>query len=137
VPSTNRTRTATREQGRQRADIAAAYIRAAELVFVEDDSEVNHSVIAGLAVLAGIAASDALCVRYSGNYPRGQDHNEAVAHLLATGTRDSRRWSQTLKRLLDLKDEAHYGFLSVSKTKARAALGHAKLLVAAAQESFA
>ena len=136
MPSRNRTRTATLGQGRQRAEIAAAYARAADLVLIEDDTEVNLSVVAGLAVLAGIAAADALCVRYSGSYSKDQDHAAAIEALLATGTGASRKWSQTLKRLLDLKDEAHYGFLSVSKTRAKAALSQAKLLVSTALESF-
>ena len=134
---TNRTRQATLEEGRHRASIALAYLNAAEHVLSEEGNEANLSVVAGLAVLAGIAASDALCIRHLGYYSKGQDHGDAVDALVATGTPASRKWSQTLKRLVDLKDEAHYGFYSVSKTKATSALNQARLLIVAAVESFA
>ena len=98
----SRTRGATADQGRYRASIALAYLRAAEHVLDEDSSETNRSVVAGLAVLAGIAASDALCIRHLGYYAKGQDHDDAVDVLLETGTPASRKWSQTLKRLIDL-----------------------------------
>lgn len=133
----SRTRSATADQGRYRASIALAYLRAAEHVLDEDGNETNLSVVAGLAVLAGIAASDALCIRHLGYYAKGQDHDHAVDVLLETGTPASRKWSQTLKRLIDLKDEAHYGFYSVSKSKATSALRQGRLLVEAAIESFA
>ncbi|MGC8499155.1 MAG: HEPN domain-containing protein [Acidimicrobiales bacterium] len=103
----------------------------------EESSETSLSVVAGLAVLAGVAASDALCIRHLGYYAKGQDHDDAVGVLLRTGTPDSRQWSQTLKRLIDLKDEAHYGFYSVSTSKATSALKQGRLLVEAAIESFA
>lgn len=123
-------------QGRDRASIALAYLHAAEYVLSEEGTEANLSVVAGLAVLAGIAASDALCIRHLGFYSKGHDHGDAVDTLVATGTPASRKWSQTLKRLIDLKDEAHYGFYSVSKTKATSALNQARLLVKAAVESL-
>jgi hypothetical protein len=82
-----------------------------------EDYDFNH-VAAGLAVLAAIAASDALCCRFLGEMARGQNHRDAV-DLLATvrfGTGDEKERSKRSKLLasslatvLDLKDVSHYG----------------------------
>lgn len=129
----SRERPASRVDARRRSEIGFAYLQAASLVLAQEDGdEVNHSVVAGLCVLAGIAASDAICAVRHGSISRSESHNNAVAHLRATKHPSSSDWSNALERLLGLKDEAHYGFISVSRTNATAALRQAQLLVDAA-----
>ena len=119
--------------GRQRT--ARAYLDVAELVLAEPSREEYLSVAAGLAVLAGIAASDALCGTRLGKRHRGEDHRGAL-ELLAHATPDGRDLANQLGRLLDVKDAAHYGVVVVSATKARSAVRAAAQLVARAAEEL-
>lgn len=82
-------------------------------------------------MLAGIAASDAACCAVLGTRARGQDHREAVA-LLSGVAAVGAEMSRDLARLLDLKDNAHYGVFYLSETKARQAVKWAQRMVAAA-----
>lgn len=79
-----RRRPCTRADARTRAAQAWAYLETAKLVMSEkvkpDDLNFVH-VAAGNAVLAAIAASDALCCAILGEQARGQDHREAGAGL--------------------------------------------------------
>jgi hypothetical protein len=63
---------------------AEAFLATAKLVASEEgkpaDYDYNH-VAAGVAVLAAIAASDALCCQLLGERSRGQDHRQAIAVL--------------------------------------------------------
>jgi hypothetical protein len=87
--------------------MARAYLETAELVANERRQGFSN-VTAGLAVLAGIAASDAICCVRLGRYHRGDDHRRAT-ELLETATPDGRDLAVRLERLLGLKDTAHYG----------------------------
>ena len=87
--------------------MARAYLETAELVANERKQGFSN-VTAGLAVLAGIAASDAICCVRLGRYHRGDDHRRAT-ELLETATPDGRDLAVRLERLLGLKDTAHYG----------------------------
>ncbi len=91
---------------------------------------------AGLAVLAGIAASDAICCARIRLRHRGDNHRGA-ADLLRQATPDGSELARLLLRLLDLKDEAHYGVMVVASRKARDALKWAAQLVARAEEESA
>lgn len=92
-------------------------------------------VAAGLAVLAGIAASDAISARRLGLIHRGEDHRAASA-LLQQATPDGKKVAATFLRLIDIKDEAHYGLLVVAPRKARDAIRWAQLLVDRAGEEL-
>ncbi len=107
---------------------ANAYLEVAELVLAEPIREEFLSVAAGEAVLAGIAASDAICGARLGKRHRGENHRDA-ATLLATATPDGNALENTLNRLVDVKDEAHYGVILVSASKARATVRLALRLV--------
>lgn len=95
-------------EARARLRTAQAYLEVAELVLDEQAREEFLSVSTGLAVLAGIAASDGICCARGGSRHRGDDHRGA-ARLLGQATPDGKMLATTLLRLLDLKDEAHYG----------------------------
>lgn len=88
----------------------------------------SGNVSAALAVLAGIAASDAACCAALGRRSRGQDHKQAVT-LLATVSPGGPEASRSLDRLLDLKDTAHYGVIYVSTAELKTALRQAGSLV--------
>jgi hypothetical protein len=114
---------------------ARAYLEVAGLVLSERERDEHLNVSAGLAVLAGIAASDSICCVRLRSRHRGDDHRSA-ADLLRRATPDGPELATTLLRLLDLKDEAHYGVLVVSARKARDAHRWATRLVErAAQET--
>ena len=120
-------------EARSRLRTAAAYLEAAEMVLGEQAREEFLSVAAGLAVLAGIAASDAICCARLKMRHRGDDHRGA-AELLKGSTPDGARLASTLLRLLDVKDEAHYGVVIVAPSKARDAIRRAGRLVERARE---
>jgi hypothetical protein len=100
----------------------------AELVLDEQGRDELLNVTAGLAVLAGIAASDAICARRLGRIHRGDDHRAAAA-LLEQAVPDGAKLAATFRRLIGLKDEAHYGVLVVASRKARDAVRWARQLV--------
>jgi hypothetical protein len=63
---------------------ARAYLEVAKLIRSDadkpEDLNFNH-VAAGNAVLAAVAASDAICCRLLGQGARGQDHQDAIGLL--------------------------------------------------------
>lgn len=128
-----RTRAATAEDGRARLRIASAYLEVADLVLDDRARAEMPGVAAGLAVLAGIAASDAICARRLAQIHRSDNHR-AAADLLRSATPDGSKLAATFLRLIDMKDEAHYGITMVSTQRARSAVRWASLLVARAQE---
>lgn len=134
---TNPPRTARcgKSEARTRLSVAQAYLEAARMVLKEHERDEYLSVATGNAVLAGIAASDSICCTRLGKMHRGPDHSRA-ADLLAIAVPDGKRLSQTLVRLLDLKDESHYGIVISSVRKARDAVKWAATLVARAQEEL-
>jgi len=90
------------------------------------------AVTAALAVLAGIAACDAACCSALGQHFRGQDHRQAE-QLLAGVRPDGTQMVKDLRRLLDRKDNAHYGSISTTDKEARDMLQWAGRLVTGAQ----
>lgn len=126
----------TPADGRGRTRTARAYLEVADLVLGERDRDEYLNVAAGLAVLAGIAASDAICCARIRLRHRGDNHRGA-ADLLRQATPDGSELARLLLRLLDLKDEAHYGVMVVASRKARDALKWAAQLVARAEEESA
>lgn len=98
-------------QARTRLEHAKKSHEVAELAATEgDDVDASRSVAAALAVLAGIAASDAACCARLGQRSRSQSHHQAL-DLLAQIVPDGARAAKHLKYLLDLKDGAHYGVI--------------------------
>jgi hypothetical protein len=136
MAQSNRTVSCTPADGRSRTRTARAYLEVADLVLGERDRDEYLNVAAGLAVLAGIAASDAVCCARLRLRHRGDNHRDA-ADLLRQSTPDGAELAKLLLRLLDLKDEAHYGVMVVASRKARDALKWATQLVARAEEESA
>jgi hypothetical protein len=107
---------------------ARKFLEVAELVAGEGDDVEYSSQAAALAVLAGIAASDAACCKALRRRSRGQDHR-AAADLLEQVAPGGREAAKSLNRLLSLKDEAHYGLLGVGGGDLKSALRQANDLV--------
>jgi hypothetical protein len=84
---------------------AQVFLETAELVATVDDDLASPGVAAALAVLAGIAASDATCCVVLGERSRGQDHRQATS-LLRRVEPDGKTLARDLARLLDIKDGA-------------------------------
>jgi hypothetical protein len=126
-----RTQRCGAEHARTRLGQARAFLEVAELVGVEQDNLATPGVAAALAVLAGIAASDAACCAVLGERSRGQDHRQA-AEMLRQVAPDGKEMATRLERLLAVKDDAHYGLLHVGAQRANTALRQARSLVSAA-----
>lgn len=126
-----RTQTCGKTEARTRLAHARAFADTAELVLGVDD-EGSENVAASLAVLAGVAASDAACCATLGRRPRGQDHREAVTLLSGIATVGA-EMAKDLARLLDIKDNAQYGVLFVSAKVAAQSVKWGQRMVAAAE----
>jgi hypothetical protein len=118
---------------RARLRTASAYLEVAGAVLNERDASEYRNVAAGVSVLAGIAASDAICGIRLGKIHRGDDHR-AAADLLQQATPDGAKLATVLRRLLGLKDAAHYGIPVVSSRSASDARRWAAQLVMRAIE---
>lgn len=96
--ATERLRPGSVADARNRRIIATRYLEIAELAAAEEGPGANN-VVVGIAVLAGIAASDAICLAAIGARYAGEDHAEA-ARVLA---RTDKRLGQELSKLVRLK----------------------------------
>jgi hypothetical protein len=116
VPRPARTALCGPADARARLRTAQAYLEVARNVLQEPSRDEYLNVASGLAVLAvlaGIAAFDAVCGRRLGRIHRGDDHTGAQ-DLLRQATQDGSKLAAQLGRLLSLKDAAHYGVQVVS-----------------------
>jgi hypothetical protein len=119
----------TRADALRRQDQAEKFLEVAELVDADSDQDAaSANVSASLAVLAGIAASDAACCATLGRRSRGQDHRQAI-DLLRQVSPGGPEAARQLQRLLDLKDTAHYGVITLSGEALKSALRGARNLV--------
>jgi hypothetical protein len=107
----------TPAEARGRRDQARAYLDVADTVLVESASRYEAQVAAALAVLAAIAAADAICGLKLHQYSRGQDHAQAVKLLEAVDLEDTSLPGK-LCRILASKDSVHYSPHLVSATEA-------------------
>jgi hypothetical protein len=117
-------------------DRAREFLEVAELVVDEKDrdaSPVYASSAAALAVLAGIAATDAACCKALQKRSRSEDHHDAE-QLLAQITPGGDKAAKDLHELLNLKDKAQYGFLRMSVPEVRKVMRRANRLVDFAAE---
>lgn len=129
-----RTQSCGRSDALTRLTQAEAFILAAELIVDDHSDAATPGVAASLAVLAGIAASDAACCARLGVRARGQSHTEAVA-LLGSLDHYGADMAKDLQRLLNRKDASQYGLTFVSAGEASKMLDWAKRLVGQAQKA--
>ena len=119
-------------EARARREQAKAFIDVAEMVLSEPALQTNPHVAAALAVLAAIAATDAICGLRLGRYSRGQDHDNAAA-LLETVDLPDPTLPTKLRRVLASKDNVHYSPRLISNADAQALVRQARALVDAAE----
>lgn len=123
-----------RAEATRKTRLARAYLDLAEQAAAQDSDE-GRNVAAGNAVLAAIAASDALTCLRLGRHSRGQSHQQATA-LLRTIRPNGARLGKDLATSLTVKDAAHYGSVLVSTTTLRTTLRAATRLVEAAESAL-
>ena len=131
MAKTTRTAPCTPVQARVRLATAHPYLEVA--VLKERPASEYRNVAAGVAILAGIAASDAICGLRLGRLHRGDDHRRAV-DLIRSATKDGPKLAAQLQRLLTLKDAAHYGMVLISARNATDVMKWAAFLVHRATE---
>jgi len=125
----SRTQACGNPQARQRLAHARSSLEVAELAADTSDPSLEYgTVAASVAVLAGIAAADAACCQELGKRSRSEDHHDAEV-LLERITPGGKRAASQLRQLIDMKDTAHYGFISVSTPQLKRALRQARHLV--------
>jgi hypothetical protein len=114
---------------------AESFVSVAESVLAEpaDGNLPLPGVAAALAVLAGIAASDAACCSRLGRVHRGPDHADAI-DLVRTVEPDGKQLANDLTRLLAIKDDVHYGAIAISAADASAAVNRARRMVNTARD---
>jgi hypothetical protein len=122
-----RRQTCDRAHARIRLDNAKKSLEVAELVADEREIPESRSVAAALAVLAGVAASDAACCAALGLRSRGDDHRQAAA--LLREILDGDRAAKALLDLLNLKDTAQYGLIPIAGRELTTTLRRARTLV--------
>ena len=121
-------------EAQRRAALARTYLDVAVQAHLADSDE-GRNVAAGNAVLAAIAASDALSCLRLGRHARGQAHNEAVT-LLRTIRPHGPQLARDLTTVLGVKDAAHYGSVFVSAGTLKSTLRAATRLVDAAEAAL-
>jgi len=108
---------------------AREFLDAARL---ELDAEL-FTAAASSAVLAGINAKDAICLRLTGRTGKSEDHRAAVPELAAAGLA-GKALESTFRRLLALKTTAQYQAAPISRTDATKAVDWATRMVDRARD---
>jgi hypothetical protein len=110
----SRTQTCSPTEARRRLDHARSFLEVAELTADVNDLSLEYaSVAASVAILVGIAAADAACCHELGRRSRSENHHDAET-LLTTITPGGKRAASQLRQLIEIKDTAHYGFITVT-----------------------
>jgi hypothetical protein len=120
-----------RPEARARLAQAKKFIDVARLCAEDDSDDSLAQVAAALAVLAGIAASDAACCAKLQQRSRGQDHHDAET-LVSSIHPGGDVMAKDLRRLLNEKDNAHYGTMLVGRATAKRMIGWAERLISLA-----
>lgn len=119
---------------RSRAESARRFLESAR------ETQTLHAdwtdVMASNAVLAGIAASDAIYGRVLRVASTGEDHAQAVA-LLRTATIEGPAYAKELRRLVEIKTAAQYSPATTSAEVATRSLAWAERLVQAMEQLLA
>ncbi len=107
----------------------AGFLEAARLELERD----LHTPAASSAVLAGINAKDAICLRLTGRTGMSDDHRSAVPELAAAGPA-GKALESTFRRLLAMKTAAQYQATPLARTDATKAVEWATRMVDAARD---
>jgi hypothetical protein len=108
---------------------ARQFMEVAAMIADDPDPDPDWlSAAAALAILAGISASDAACCKALGRRSRGQDHHDAET-LLEQVHPNGKAAATSMRRLISLKDEAHYGFFNIRTQDLKSAFTQANKLL--------
>jgi hypothetical protein len=121
----------TRADALTRAKHARGFVSAAEIIteFADEiGDEAVSTVVSSLAVLAGIAAADAICGVTLKQRSSSDDHAEAV-RMLATVSPRGNDYARDLRRLVAAKSGVQYSPRLVSPAVARDLTKYARRLV--------
>lgn len=124
-----RTGNCTKADARSRLHQAEAYLLVARICLDDATDEATPSVASSLAVLAVIAAGDAVCCHRLGRRSRAQDHAQAAA-LIATVEPDGKLMSKRFSQVVTAKDDSHYGLSLVSRSRAPSMVDKAAMITA-------
>lgn len=126
IRAKSRTASCSKDDARNRFKRAESFLIVADLVLGErvETSEQEDGIN-----LSGVAAADAACCHRLGTRSRGQDHAQAV-DLVRQVSPHGEELARDLDRLLDLKDNAHYGILGVSDAETSKAVEWARRTIA-------
>jgi hypothetical protein len=127
----DRSQDCTRNDALARLRHAERYLEVADVVLGDETGD-HATVATGNAVLAAIAAADAICCAAAGSRYRGSDHRQAADHL--EGITGDKRLAGLLRDVLDLEDAGHYGLSNVGSSRAKSVFRKADQLVAAARD---
>ncbi len=127
------TKSCTAADSAVRLDVANKFLEIAELAALETEVSASANVSASLAVLAGIAASDAACCTALGRRSRSQNHHDAE-RLIEQIDPGGPEAAKALRRLLSFKDTAHYGVKQIRGQELRALLRGAESVVEFARD---
>lgn len=119
----------TAVEAASRLQQARGFLDAAELYEGEEPN-----VAASNAVLAAIAASDAICCAVLGYRASGDAHEEAAAHL-RTVVPHGEEAATALRRALAIKNKAQYGFTTISGADRDTAMRQARKLIEFAEDA--
>lgn len=115
MPKHNRTVGLDAVGARARLKEAHLYLSAAELL--DSGGAAENKVAGSNAILAGIAAADAICGLVLGERSAGEDHGQAI-NLLKRATHPSTKAANSLTRLLTQKTPVQYGADAISANDA-------------------
>lgn len=118
-----------RDEARAHLAKAREFLDAAQL---ELDADL-FTAAASSAVLAGINAKDAICLRLTGRTGKSEDHRAAVPELAAAGPA-GKALESTFRRLLALKTSAQYQAAPIGRTDATKAIEWAARTVDTARD---
>ena len=118
-----------------RAAHAADYLMVATLRLEPGDQN-SYNTTGSNAVLAGIAAADAICGFVLGYRAQGHDHKQAVSLLTAAMKYRSPAAAKNLARLLEAKSLTQYGSNHITEARARDLVRSAERLVAEMNQVF-
>ena len=104
---------------------SAALFLAIPALLVRKMGTRKELLLIGLAVLAGIAAGDAICIAATGERYAGQDHAAAAELLERVDAAAGKR----LRQLVGLKPGSHYGEDLLAEADRKTALRRADALV--------
>lgn len=122
---------------RRRLQHSRQFLEVAELAAEDqrDDGSLEYgNAAATLAVLAGIAATDAACCKALGRRSRADDHDSAAT--LVGEVAGGPAAAKDLRALIALKNDAQYGFYTVGQDELTKALRKARSLVRFAEQTL-